>query len=96
VSKRDWRLYVYDILDAIAKVERYISGLTHEAFSKAEVVVDPVARNPEIIGEAAKYIPENVREAHSEIDWKRVTGFRNIVIHVSSNCSFIHGGENAA
>lgn len=81
MSKRDWRLFAHDILDAIGKVERYTSGLTPDVFSKDQLVVDGVVRNLEIIGEAVKNIPDAIREAHREIDWKRVMGFRNIVIH---------------
>ena len=44
------------------------------------MVVDAVVRNLEIIGEAAKHIPDNLREQYQAIDWTRVVGFRNIVI----------------
>ncbi len=45
------------------------------------MAVDAVVRNLEIVDEAARYIPEERRARHTEIDWRRVVGFRNIVIH---------------
>jgi uncharacterized protein with HEPN domain len=46
-----------------------------------DLVVDAVIRNLEVIGEAAKYIPPELRDRYDAVDWTRVVGFRNIVIH---------------
>ena len=81
MSKRDLRLFLMEILEAIEKIERYIDSLSFEDFVKNEMVVDAVIRNLEIVGEAARNIPEEVRSKYSNIPWKRVVGFRNIVIH---------------
>ena len=81
MSKRDLRLFLMEILEAIEKIERYIDSLSFEDFVKNEMVVDAVIRNLEIVGEAARNIPEEVRSKYSDIPWKRVVGFRNIVIH---------------
>ncbi|MHC1597099.1 MAG: HepT-like ribonuclease domain-containing protein [Methermicoccaceae archaeon] len=81
MSKRDLRLFLMDILEAIEKIERYTSSLSFEEFAKSEMVIDAVVRNLEIIGEASKRLPEDVRSKYSDIPWKRVVGFRNIVIH---------------
>jgi len=78
---RTYRLYIEDILASMNKIEKYISGLMYDAFEKNEMVVDAVIRNLEIIGEAAKNIPEEIREEHDEIPWKRMMGLRNIMIH---------------
>lgn len=69
------------MLESIAKIERYTAGLSFDQFEANEMVVDAVVRNLEIIGEAAGHIPPGLREQYSQIEWSRVIGFRNIVIH---------------
>jgi uncharacterized protein with HEPN domain len=78
---RDYKVFLEDIRDAIAKVRRYTSGLGLIGFAQDEKTVDAVVRNLELIGEAAKNIPEEVRARYTQIDWRRVTGLRNILIH---------------
>ncbi|RLF78916.1 hypothetical protein DRN32_06000 [Thermococci archaeon] len=81
MSKRDYRLFLQDILESIERIEEYTEGYDFETFTKDRKTVDAVLRNLEIIGEAAKHIPENIRMQHPEIPWKRVIGLRNVVIH---------------
>ncbi len=81
MSKRDPRLFLADILEAIEKIERYTHGLTREELWEDDLVADAVVRNLEIIGEAARHVPEDLRAAHREIDWRRVVGLRNVVVH---------------
>ena len=78
---RDYKVYADDILQAIGKIRRYTSGLPFEAFAADEKTVDAVVRNLEVIGEAAGKLPESVRAQCPGVDWKRVTGLRNILIH---------------
>jgi uncharacterized protein with HEPN domain len=75
------RLFLEDIQQAMDKVERYVSGLTYETFTANEMVVDAVIRNIEIIGEAARNIPDDLREKYPEIPWKQIVGLRHIVAH---------------
>lgn len=81
MSKRDLKLFLFDILEAIEKIENYTKDLSFEDFTKNEMVIDAVVRNLEIIGEATKNIPDDTRLRYSNIPWKRVIGFRNIAIH---------------
>jgi uncharacterized protein with HEPN domain len=81
LKDRPYDLYVEDILESIEKIENYIGGLEYEEFSKNTMVIDAVIRNLEIIGEASKYVPDDVRDNYPEIPWKRMIGLRNIVIH---------------
>ncbi len=81
MNERTYRLFIEDILEAIEKIERYLEGLAYEAFVKNEMVVDAVIRNLEIIGEASRNIPEEVRDIYPDIPWKRMIGLRNIVVH---------------
>jgi uncharacterized protein with HEPN domain len=81
MSKRDPSMFLIDMLESIEKVERYTAGLTFDAFEGNDMVLDAVVRNLEIIGEAAGRIPATMREQYTQIEWSRVVGFRNIVIH---------------
>ncbi|WP_324736557.1 DUF86 domain-containing protein [Thermococcus sp. SY098] len=81
MSKRNYRLFLQDMLESIERIEEYTEGYDFETFTKDRKTVDAVLRNLEIIGEAARHIPENIRIQHPEIPWKRVIGLRNVVIH---------------
>jgi uncharacterized protein with HEPN domain len=79
--KRDLRLYLDDILDAIEKIENYVEGLTFEEFSEDSKTVDAIVRNFEIIGEATKRIPLEIKEKYPQIPWKMMAGTRDKLIH---------------
>lgn len=66
---------------SIKRIENYTADLSYEDFIKNDLVRDAVLRNLEVIGEAAKSIPDEVREEYSAVPWKRIIGLRNIVIH---------------
>lgn len=75
-------LLVRDMLRAIDKVGRYTEGMDASSFAADEVIFDAVLRNLEVLGEAARNVPGEVRTAHPGIPWRRKVGFRNIVAHV--------------
>jgi len=66
-SERGWRLYAEDIIQACNKVRRYVAGMSFESFAGDERTQDAVVRNLEIIGEAAKAIPDEVAARAPEI-----------------------------
>ena len=78
---KDYTIYLADIIEAMAKIQRYTDGLTFESFAANEMAVDAVNRNLEIVGEAARSIPESIRNSNPQIPWQRMIGLRNIVIH---------------
>jgi uncharacterized protein with HEPN domain len=78
---RDPLLYTDDILSSIAKIQRYTAGIDKETFFKDEKTFEAAVFNLQIIGEAAGKIPEKYRQTYSQIEWKKVVGLRNIIVH---------------
>jgi len=78
---RDWKLRVEDILEAIARIERYTAGMNYEAFRVDDRTIDAVVRNLEVIGEAARHVPDGMRTEYADIPWARMRDIRNILIH---------------
>ena len=78
---RDYKVYIQDILEAIEKIQKYTAGMTLKSFAGNEMTIDAVVRNLEILGEAVKKIPEEIRKEHPAIEWKKISGIRDILIH---------------
>lgn len=79
--KRDLRLYLDDILEAIDKIGRYTKDLEFEQFQYDGKTIDAVIRNFEVIGEAAKNIPQVARSKYPDIPWKEMAGMRDKLSH---------------
>ena len=78
---REYGLFLSDIRHACEKVIRYTRGLDREAFRQDEKTFDAVMRDLEIIGEAAKHIPDSIRQKYPDVEWRRICGFRDVVVH---------------
>ena len=90
-------VYLEDIRDAIRKIASYTTGfirnlwwmsaiaglfvLSIETFSGDDRTVDAVVRNLEVIGEAVKNVPEPVRALHPAVEWRKIAGLRDVLIH---------------
>src|SRR6185312_16726633 len=81
MSKRSSRLLLEDLLLSIEKITEYTSGLSFDNFLEDSKTSDAVIRNFEIIGEAANRLPDEMKEKFPEIDWYRIRGFRNRIVH---------------
>lgn len=79
---RDVRLYLEDIERACDKIRRFTADLDLAAFLADERTYDAVLRNLEVIGEAAKRVPGDVRMEMPDIPWRAISGFRDFVAHV--------------
>ncbi len=73
--------YLQHIVDAINDVEESIQGLSKEAFMKDKDVKDANIRRLEIVGEAVKNISKELKEAHPEVEWNKIAGTRDKIIH---------------
>lgn len=79
--KRDHRLYLKDILEAMESIEKFVQGMDFEKFKKDDKTISAVIRKFEIIGEATKQIPDEIRNNHPGIPWKEMAGMRDRLIH---------------
>lgn len=77
---RDQRLYLHHMLERCQRVAGFIAG-GRDAFFDSEQQQDAVIRNLEVIGEAAKRVGPELRAALPELDWRRICGMRDVLIH---------------
>ena len=78
---RDPLLYLSDMLVCCEKARRYVRGVDARAFVADERTFDAVLRNLEVLGEAAKRVPEDMRREMPGIDWRGAAGLRDVLIH---------------
>ena len=78
---RDYRLYLKDILAAMDSIESFVEGMSLEQFRLDDKTSSAVIRKFEIIGEAAKHIPEEILKQYPKVPWKEMAGMRDKLIH---------------
>ncbi|HWZ15244.1 MAG TPA: DUF86 domain-containing protein [Mucilaginibacter sp.] len=81
MSNRQPKLLLEDILESAEKIITYTESLTYDEFIADGKTIDAVIRNFEIIGEAANRLPDELKDNSSEIDWHKLRGLRNRIIH---------------
>jgi len=79
--RKEIRIFIEDILKSIEKIEEYVHGMSREEFFRSSQVQDAVMRRLEIMGEAAKKVPEGFRSKYPEVPWKLIAGMRDVLIH---------------
>ncbi len=78
---KDDKIYLEHILQSIDRIEDYLSGKDHHAFSDDFMTQDAVVRQLEIIGEATKRISKDLRNLNPQVPWSDMAGMRDILIH---------------
>lgn len=79
--KKNPLLYLNHILDCINKIQTYSAGIDKVEFLNKPIIQDAVIRNMEIIGEATKQLNQEFRSKHPKIEWKKIAGMRDKLIH---------------
>jgi uncharacterized protein with HEPN domain len=79
--KREYEDYLRDMLENAEKALSFVQGMDYDGFCKDDKAVYAVIRAFEIVGEAARQIPENVRQSHPEIQWREIAAMRNKLTH---------------
>jgi uncharacterized protein with HEPN domain len=78
---RDYKVFLQDVLEAIANVAEFVGRMTRNEFEADKKTVHAVVRNLEVIGEAIKSVPPEVRDLNPQVPWQRIAGLRDILIH---------------
>ena len=78
---RQWRFRLHHIIEALEKIHNYVDGMSMEGFQADSRTNDAILRNLEIIGEAARLVPDNITSRHLQIPWGDMRAMRNVVAH---------------
>ena len=78
---RHYKLYIEDIELSMTRILEYVEGMDLKKFKQSHITVDAVVRNFEIIGEAAKKVPDSIKEKYPKVPWKKMYGLRNLISH---------------
>jgi uncharacterized protein with HEPN domain len=81
MPERDWKLFLQDTMACIERIGLYTAGLDRKDFFTDQKTMDAVMRNLEVIGAAAKKLPENIKEKYPNVAWRKLAGLRDILIH---------------
>lgn len=81
MSDREWLFYISDMIKFSQNVLTYSDGLEQAAFERSGLNYDATVRNLELIGEAARHIPDAIRAEYSNIAWRQMVATRNQLIH---------------
>jgi len=79
---RNYKLFLSDIVEAIHAIEKFIGRMSFEEFESDDKTASAVVKKLEIIGEAAKMIPESITNSYPNIPWTDMAGMRDRLVHI--------------
>ena len=80
-EKRLFIDFLIDILNEIEKIDKFVGAMEYDEFVQDEKTIYAVVRSFEIMGEATKNIPDEIKDANNQIPWSKIGGMRNKLIH---------------
>ena len=78
---RDYKLYLRDLLEASSRIQEYTKNMNFIDFERSNITIDAVVHNLEVIGEAARKLPPEIKARSPEIEWPKIVALRNILAH---------------
>jgi uncharacterized protein with HEPN domain len=81
MSKRIAEVLIADMLEAATRADNYCRGVDYDNFLTDQKTIDAVLRNLAVLGEAAKKVPDDVRQMYPNIEWEKISRSRNIIVH---------------
>ena len=78
---KDDKLYLIHIDECIERIESYTKDIDKKTFMDSTLIQDAVVRNLQIMSESTQRLSESLKDSHPEIDWFKISGFRNVLVH---------------
>lgn len=78
---KDDKLYLIHIRECIERIEKYTTAGGKDAFGASTLIQDAVMRNLQTMAESTQRLSDAAKEAHPEVDWYKISGFRNVLVH---------------
>ncbi|MCX6376625.1 MAG: DUF86 domain-containing protein [Armatimonadetes bacterium] len=75
------RSYLFDIREALNSIRAFIAGVDHDSFVVNDMLLSAVIRNLEIIGEASRVLPDEIKARANEVEWRKIIALRNLLLH---------------
>ncbi|MDH5447253.1 MAG: DUF86 domain-containing protein [Gammaproteobacteria bacterium] len=79
MSEKDTLIYIDHMLDSIQRIDEYVEN--KEQFYDSRLVQDAVIRNLQVMAESSQRLPDEIKKKYTEVPWKNISGFRNILVH---------------
>lgn len=78
---KDDKLYLIHISECIERIEQYLPDQSKQTFLSSTLLQDAVLRNLQTMAESTQRLSDSLKAKHTEINWRKITGFRNLLVH---------------